>query len=57
MSLSKCALFLIEDSSSSYNSGLEDILFDDDEQLLLMIAMKELQDKKKIKRTGLRSCL
>jgi hypothetical protein len=47
MLLSKCALFLMEDSSSFDDSDLEDILSDDNGQLLLMIATKELEDKKK----------
>jgi hypothetical protein len=34
MPLSSSALFLMEDSSSLDDSDLEDILFDDDEQLL-----------------------
>jgi hypothetical protein len=32
----------MEDSSSSDDTDLEDILFDNDEQLLLTIAVKEL---------------
>jgi hypothetical protein len=42
MSFSKCALFLMEDSSSSDDSDLEYILFDYDELVMLMIAAKEL---------------
>jgi hypothetical protein len=42
----------MEDSSSSDDSDLEDILFDDDEQLLLTITAKELEDNKRIKRSG-----
>jgi hypothetical protein len=42
MMLSKCTLFLMEDSSSSDDTDLEDILFDNDKQLLLTIAVKEL---------------
>jgi hypothetical protein len=52
MPLSKCALFLMEDSSSSDDSDLEDIPFDDDEQLLLMPTAKEQEDNKRIKRSG-----
>jgi hypothetical protein len=55
MLLSKCALFLLEDSSSSNDSNLEDILSDDYEQVLLMIAAKELEDKKKPNGRGQRS--
>jgi hypothetical protein len=47
MLLSKCALFFMEDSSSSDDADLEDILSDDYEQLLLMIVAKELEAKKK----------
>jgi hypothetical protein len=39
----------MEDSSSSDDSDLVDILFDDVEQLMLMIAAKELQDNNKKK--------
>jgi hypothetical protein len=52
MPLSNCALFLMEDSSSSKDFDLEDILFDDDEQFVLMIVVKELEDKKKTKWPG-----
>jgi hypothetical protein len=52
MPLSKCVLFLMEDSSSSDDSDLEDILFDDDEQHLLMLAAKEQEDNKRIKWPG-----
>jgi hypothetical protein len=52
MSLSKHALFLMEDSSSFDDSDLEDILFDDDKQLLLMITAKDLEDKKNTKWPG-----
>jgi hypothetical protein len=41
----------MEDSSSSDDSDLEDILFDD-EQLMLMFSAKKLQDKKMTKRPG-----
>jgi hypothetical protein len=54
MPLSNCALFLMEDSSSSDDSDLEDILFDNDEQLHLMLAAKE-EDNKRIKRPGPRT--
>jgi hypothetical protein len=52
MPLGKCALFLMEDSSSSNDSDLKDILFDDDEQLLLTLAAKELEDDNITRRTG-----
>jgi hypothetical protein len=42
----------MEDSSSSNDSDLEDILFDNDEQLLFMLAAKEQEDNKRIKRPG-----
>jgi hypothetical protein len=42
----------MEDLSSFDDSGLEDILFDGDEQLLLMIAAKDMEDKKNTKRPG-----
>jgi hypothetical protein len=50
MPLSKCPMFLMEDSSSLDDSDLEDILFNDNEQLLLMLAAKEEEDNKRIKR-------
>jgi hypothetical protein len=52
MSLSSCALFVMEDSSSSDDSNLEDILFDDDKQLLLMLVAKGEEDNKRLKRPG-----
>jgi hypothetical protein len=55
MPLRKYALFLMEDSSSYDDFDWEDILFDDDEQLLLMIAVKEQEDNKRTKRPGQRS--
>jgi hypothetical protein len=42
----------MEDLSSSDYSNLEDILFDDNEQLMLMLAAMELQDKKRTRRPG-----
>jgi hypothetical protein len=49
MLLSKCTLFSMEDSSSSDDSDLEDFFFNDDERLLLTIAVKELENNKRIK--------
>jgi hypothetical protein len=46
------ARFDFDDSSSSYDSDLEDLLDDDMEQFVLLLAVKELQDCKKRKRTG-----
>jgi hypothetical protein len=52
MPLSKCAHFFIEDLSSSNDSNLDEVLFDDDvKQMLVMLGAKELEDKKK-KRLG-----
>jgi hypothetical protein len=40
--------FFLEDSSSSNDSDIKDVLFDDDaEQIIVLIAVKELADRKR----------
>jgi hypothetical protein len=47
-----CALFLLEGSSSSVDSNLEELLDDDMEQTTVILAVKEILDVRPKKRNG-----
>ena len=47
MPLSPCALFLMEDSSDSGESDLDELLDNEMEQMVVLLAVKELTDGKK----------
>ena len=52
MPLSPAALFLMEDSSDSSDSDLDELLDDDMEQMVVLVAAKELTDRQKKRRRG-----
>jgi hypothetical protein len=47
-----CALFLLEDSSSSDDSDLEELLGEDVEQTTVILTVKEILDVRSKKRKG-----
>ena len=52
MPLSPAALFLLEDSSDSSDSDFDELLDDDMEEMVVLVAAKELADGQKKRRRG-----
>jgi 5-bromo-4-chloroindolyl phosphate hydrolysis protein len=52
MSLRPCTLLLMEDLSSSNDPDLNELLDDDIEQMVMLLATNELEDRRNKRRLG-----